>query len=388
MTGARVVPGAGALLILLVSGAAVAAGPDEIPYFARKYGLECSACHVQPPKLNEFGEAFRQGGYRIPGLATRGTVPLAVWASARSDWFADEPEVRDAVRAYLNKLEVISGGRLIAPWLTYFAEWRPISLETRRQDGVVGLRDRSGRFEDLFVTASAGNVAVTIGQFRQIDQVDVSLRLGLSEPLPLAASLSGSGEGSARQRSLRGFSPAGRSPSARLAWRQPLSGGWAWTSSAAVPLPGELSIPLTREARDEASNEVEWRPKGVMLETFLQRGLVSFGGHAFYDHADRYLVQSVTTGRRERFFWTGVAGLERQRGVSRGRWSVEGEFVPRSFVGFGGRIEDRAGDGAPRAFLPYVRAQFPGTSYTFYLSVEQRVQRNANATLVEFGTVF
>lgn len=384
----RTLAGAVVALGLVILGSVAPAHADEIPYFARKYGLACSACHVQPPKLNEYGESFRQRGYSLPGLEPRGTVPLAIWASARSDAFSDEPQVRDAVRAYINKLEVISGGRVIAPWLSYFAEWRPVSFETQRRDGEVGLRDRSGRFEDLFLTASAGNVALTIGQFRQIDQVDVSLRLGLSEPLSLGAGLAGSGGGTARQQSLRGFAPAGRSPSARIAWTQPLASGWAWTTSAALPVPGEFSIPLTREARVEASNEIEWRPKGIVLESFLRRGLMSFGGHAFYDDDERYLVQAVGTGHRERFFLTGVGGIEKQGDLVRGRWSLESEFAPVDFAAIGARLEDRAADGAATAFLPYVRAHFPGTRFTFYLSIEQRLQQRANATLFELGTVF
>ncbi len=37
-----------------------------IPTFARKYGVSCSTCHVNIPKLNAFGKAFRFNGYRFP----------------------------------------------------------------------------------------------------------------------------------------------------------------------------------------------------------------------------------------------------------------------------------------------------------------------------------
>lgn len=37
-----------------------------IPAFARKYQTSCMTCHVAPPKLNAFGEAFRLNGYQIP----------------------------------------------------------------------------------------------------------------------------------------------------------------------------------------------------------------------------------------------------------------------------------------------------------------------------------
>ncbi len=361
---------------------------DEIPHFARMYGVDCSTCHASPPKLNAFGESFRQAGYSASELEGRARIPLAVWASGRSDYFPDEPAVSDAVRGYINKLELISAGDAGLPWLSYFVEWRAVSLETQRRDGEVRLRDRSGRFEDLFVSAALRNLALTVGQFRQIEQVDVSLRLGLSEPLSLSASLPGGGAGSGREISLRGYSPAGRSPAVRTTWRQPIRAGWSWTTSVGLPIPGELSIPLTREARTEASNEIEWRLKGVSLESYIGRGLQTLGAHAFYDPGDRLLVQAVTTGSRARFFWTGVLGMDRQDGVTRGRWSAEGEYIARRILAVGGRVEDRAGDGVPRVILPYARAHFPGTRYTVYLGVEQRVQRDRNATLIEIGTVF
>jgi hypothetical protein len=36
-----------------------------IPGFARKYGLPCSACHTVWPQLNNFGQVFRDNGYRL-----------------------------------------------------------------------------------------------------------------------------------------------------------------------------------------------------------------------------------------------------------------------------------------------------------------------------------
>src|SRR6201993_3178928 len=36
-----------------------------IPAFARKYGLRCSACHEAWPKLNNFGQVFRDNGYQL-----------------------------------------------------------------------------------------------------------------------------------------------------------------------------------------------------------------------------------------------------------------------------------------------------------------------------------
>ncbi len=40
---------------------------SAIPPFARKYETSCLTCHVTPPKLNAFGRAFKNRGYRMPG---------------------------------------------------------------------------------------------------------------------------------------------------------------------------------------------------------------------------------------------------------------------------------------------------------------------------------
>jgi hypothetical protein len=54
-----------------------------IPAFARKYGLACSACHTNWPRLNRFGINFRDNGYRMnrerdnPVTQGPGYFPLA-----------------------------------------------------------------------------------------------------------------------------------------------------------------------------------------------------------------------------------------------------------------------------------------------------------------------
>lgn len=40
---------------------------SAIPSFSRRYQTSCTTCHVLPPKLNAFGVAFKNNGYRIPG---------------------------------------------------------------------------------------------------------------------------------------------------------------------------------------------------------------------------------------------------------------------------------------------------------------------------------
>lgn len=358
-----------------------------IPLFARKYDVTCGRCHVSVPRLNEFGVAFLERGYQMPAnwsSSERRTIPLALWVSGRHD-SRPRGAVPDYVSTYFNRIEAISGGKIVVDWLSYFVEWRPLSREQR---GNGTIRDRSGRFEDLFVTASTGHVDLTAGQFRQVMQVDVSRRLGISEPLVLASGLAGSGSGPSRLIGLRSFSPSGRSPSIRLGLTRKSVGGLDWSAAAALPVPGEFSIPLTDSARVEASNEIEWRRKGFFGETFVRKGFASAGLHTFYDNSDRYLVNIVTTGRLRDLYWTGMGGVDKLSGINRGRWSVEGEYIPHLFFGVGGRAENRAGDGAPMAFLPYLNVNFPSTKFTLRFTAERRIQAQRGATLLELGTIF
>ena len=56
----RVLVVAAAALAVLLPGTASA-----IPAFARKYNVACSTCHEAWPKLNDFGELFRDNGYQM-----------------------------------------------------------------------------------------------------------------------------------------------------------------------------------------------------------------------------------------------------------------------------------------------------------------------------------
>lgn len=72
---------------------------QAIPAFARKYETSCMTCHVAPPKLNAFGRAFKNRGYRMPkddeDLIKQKQIPMGapawkrVWPKAI--WPADIP---------------------------------------------------------------------------------------------------------------------------------------------------------------------------------------------------------------------------------------------------------------------------------------------------------
>src|SRR6266508_3429262 len=83
------------LLTLMVTESTALA----IPAFARRYETSCTTCHVVPPKLNAFGVAFKNLGYRMPDdqrFIKQADVPLgapawkklwpkAVWPGAIPD---------------------------------------------------------------------------------------------------------------------------------------------------------------------------------------------------------------------------------------------------------------------------------------------------------------
>ena len=39
---------------------------QAIPAFSRQYGTSCSTCHIDFPKLNDFGKAFKDSGFKFP----------------------------------------------------------------------------------------------------------------------------------------------------------------------------------------------------------------------------------------------------------------------------------------------------------------------------------
>ncbi len=50
-----------AALLLLIPSSSYA-----IPAFSRQYGTSCTTCHVDFPKLNDFGKAFKDAGFKFP----------------------------------------------------------------------------------------------------------------------------------------------------------------------------------------------------------------------------------------------------------------------------------------------------------------------------------
>lgn len=53
-------------MVLVTAVAGLASPAVSMPNFARKYAMDCNACHTTIPRLNEFGFQFRKAGFRLP----------------------------------------------------------------------------------------------------------------------------------------------------------------------------------------------------------------------------------------------------------------------------------------------------------------------------------
>src|SRR5690348_8145188 len=54
------------VLLVLVTLVALTGNSWAIPAFSRQYGTSCATCHIDFPKLNDFGKAFKDAGFKFP----------------------------------------------------------------------------------------------------------------------------------------------------------------------------------------------------------------------------------------------------------------------------------------------------------------------------------
>ena len=335
--------------------------------------MDCSYCHSAPPRLNPRGLRFLAAGYQLDTRQRSATIPAAVWNTVDLEW----RHSAGLVKGFPGRVEIISAGPIRRSQAVYFAEWRALSQSV---GGDGRLLNRSGRFEDLYVRlplTRGGALSMTAGQFRTLTQIDVSLRLSLSEPLVFSSGVPGRRASSARLTGLRGFSPSGRQPAVRVeyqATRAP-SPADGWFVAATLPLTGELTIPLT----DAASFELEGRPKGVFLEAFRRSGLTSVGGHAFVGDEGRRLVGALLTHNLgDRFALLAGLGAFHASGVTDTRFSVGGEVTISSRMVGGIRVDHRTGQDRDPAVLVYGNGHLPFGPPSFRqavrLQIEHRIQ--------------
>lgn len=118
-------------LIVFASVGIVASFPDEasaMPAFARKYNAPCSSCHVAFPKLNAFGIAFKQRGYRSEEEGPGGNVwdmkglPVGAIAQAAYTKINTDNGGADTSRAEVTAVEFFFGG-VLAPNISFFGDF-------------------------------------------------------------------------------------------------------------------------------------------------------------------------------------------------------------------------------------------------------------------------
>ena len=292
----------------------------------------------------------------------------------------------DRARGLINRVEIISAGP-IARRAFYFVEWVPVSQEVGANGGRV---ERHGRFEDLLISVPLFGAQLTVGQYRAMQQIDVSRRLSISEPLAFSTGVAGPPALSTRLTGLRSFSLSGRSPSVRVSHHWATGGRAAngWYNSLTVPLAGEFVIPLTSRVHRERGFEFEANPKGVVLESFYKYGLSSIGGHAFVGDSRRLLGVVGSVGSRK-FISSAAVGFAREiSGSEDTRFSWETDFVPMRWATLGFRIDDRTGPNRPVAYIPYTNLYFPLRTYTARITAEHRQQRGNRQWLLEAGVIF
>ena len=364
---------------------------EATPQFSRQYAVDCSYCHVAPPRLNQRGEDFLARGYRLDPLKpmpSHRTVPLAVWNTFDLEY----RRTPGFTKGYPSRVELISGGPVGTTPASYFIELRALSQQIGAGNRLL---NRSGRFEDAFINVPMKplkSLTATIGQFRALGQIDVSRRLSLSEPLAFSAGIADPRppSSSARLTALRAFSPSGRQPGVRLTYQRPGSQHAAdgWYSALTLPLTGELTIPFT----DAASFEFEVRPKGVFGESYYRSGLTAFGGHVFVGN-DRSLANLVVNSDlTDRWAVLGAVGFDRLRGTTASRYSVGAEYIFTRRLLSGARFDHRTGQNRRPAVLVYLNGHVPFGPEQFRQAVrlqfEQTLQRDNLRSALALSHVF
>jgi len=180
------------LAIAAVAGIAGSVLPVQaVPVFARKYGFNCTMCHSNFPRLNDFGVRYRQNGYRLPGreneekTVLESPAPFAMRTSAgyNYDKFKSTPGSANVNEFQLNGLDVLSAG-LIGPNIGYFMVYTPQINGSRgvaAQSGVLEMASvvfssigssmlnvRAGRFEPAYVAFSAKR-SLTVSPYEAYD---------------------------------------------------------------------------------------------------------------------------------------------------------------------------------------------------------------------------
>ena len=107
------------LLIFMVLLVLIPQPVYAIPAFSRQYGTSCSTCHIDFPKLNDFGKAFKDAGFKFPkdDESMLKIPPVMLGAPANAElwpkaiWPGTIPGIPPIGLRYNNYLQFTSGSR-------------------------------------------------------------------------------------------------------------------------------------------------------------------------------------------------------------------------------------------------------------------------------------
>lgn len=382
------------LTAVLAIVTACTAPSHALPQFSRIYQTSCNTCHTVVPRLNLTGMDFLARGYRpAPQLNRKRTdsLPVGVWLSGRYD----DQIGKGHNNTYFNKAEIIAADS-VGSNFSYMAEWRVFDLEAQ-SNGT--LRDRSGRFEDLWASWQlSSRLTFTIGQYRPLGQVEAGRKVSISTPAIFDTSLAGHGK-TARLKSVDGYSPNTRSPGLTLSY-QSIGGRMndlamnGLFHQVTVPFVGEISAPLSANARHNASFEFQPRAKGVVLETWYRHNYNSIGVNGFID-SDRYMVNTVGQLNQGDLFVTGGVGFAKINGqATRMTSTLELEYLPtlsdQAFrPGFGVRVDNVSHNHSMPAVVPYLVLATPNTKgFTSLIQLEYYGQPKNERFRVDLSAMF
>ena len=167
--------GVGLMLIAVMM--CLPAPSSAVPVFAGKYGVSCTMCHSNIPRLNDWGLRYRQNGYRLPGrendekTVLESPPPFAMRTSGGYSYesLSHVPDEEKTSHFQMNGLDILSAG-LLGSRMGYFAVYTPEIASSRNVEGQTGnlemasvvfshigspwLNVRAGRFEPAYVAFS------------------------------------------------------------------------------------------------------------------------------------------------------------------------------------------------------------------------------------------
>ncbi len=183
LPAARRIPNILVLLgVIFLSVLSESAG--AIPVFARKYDMSCSACHAAFPRLNSFGEHFRDDlNMRLPNWKEKNTaqiqddllvLPKSVPLAIRAQAYVQARQGKD-IDPVTGQIQAESDVDFQAPYLIKLLSSAPLSdhityyfygiFAEKGANGETVIEDAWFRHDDIF----GSGIAMQLGQYQIAD---------------------------------------------------------------------------------------------------------------------------------------------------------------------------------------------------------------------------